>query len=340
SVHLYGVGQRVTHNRMYDGPHNAILLHGNDHLIEFNEFHHLAIETNDAAAIYMGRNPSEQGNLIRHNFFHHIGAYSPWGTSAVYVDDGACGTHLVGNVFYRCGYAGQVAMAAFFNNGGRDHLVEGNLFIDCPIAVGIMLSTLQDWQDFLRGTRKGMEYLRKWLYEDVDIRSETYLSRYPALRHIAEDFGVNTIRRNLLVRCGKAVTPEERQTLEHNVMVAEDPGFADEARMDFTLSAQAEAARAIPGFTPPPLRQMGLYLDEHRRRLPARTLVDSRLDVLERPVVSRPGEEVTVKVALRVANLSTHPVSARLHLWSKPDGSVVAADDAPIALDLQPGQVV
>ncbi len=45
AVLLDGVGLRASHNLIHDHPHCAILFTGNDHLIEFNEIHHIALET-------------------------------------------------------------------------------------------------------------------------------------------------------------------------------------------------------------------------------------------------------------------------------------------------------
>ena len=58
AVSVNGMGHHVAHNLIHDGPHNAILLNGNDHLIELNEIHSVCFESNDAGAIY-----SEQGRL-------------------------------------------------------------------------------------------------------------------------------------------------------------------------------------------------------------------------------------------------------------------------------------
>jgi hypothetical protein len=39
---------------------------------------------------------------FRHNFFHHIGQPDV-SVMAVYVEDGACGTEMYGNIFYKAG---------------------------------------------------------------------------------------------------------------------------------------------------------------------------------------------------------------------------------------------
>ncbi len=67
AVFLYGVGNRVVHNRMHDAPHTAVLFWGNDHVLEFNEVHRVCTDTGDAGAFYIGRDWSQRGNVIRYN---------------------------------------------------------------------------------------------------------------------------------------------------------------------------------------------------------------------------------------------------------------------------------
>jgi hypothetical protein len=129
-VGVDGVGQRVAHNLIHDGPHNAILLGGNDHVIEFNEIHDVCQETGDVGAFYMGRDWTARGTVIRYNYFHDISGPGMYGAMAVYLDDAASGITVFGNVFYK-------AAAAAFIGGGRDNLVENNVFVDCSPAVHV-----------------------------------------------------------------------------------------------------------------------------------------------------------------------------------------------------------
>ena len=69
-VACQGVGNRVAHNLIHDAPHEAIGYGGNDHVIEFNEIHSVCYESNDAGAIYSGRNWSNRGTVIRHHYLH------------------------------------------------------------------------------------------------------------------------------------------------------------------------------------------------------------------------------------------------------------------------------
>ena len=71
-ISVKGVGNQIAHNSIHDAPHNAIHLRGNDHVIEFNNIHDVALETGDAGAFYMGRDYTQRGNIIRYNYFHFL----------------------------------------------------------------------------------------------------------------------------------------------------------------------------------------------------------------------------------------------------------------------------
>jgi len=58
-IDISGVGNRISHCELFNAPSMAILLHGNDHLIEYNEIHHVCQEVHDQGALYYGRDPSE-----------------------------------------------------------------------------------------------------------------------------------------------------------------------------------------------------------------------------------------------------------------------------------------
>ena len=105
AITLAGVGNRAAHNLIHDAPHQAILVAGNDNIVEYNIIRNVVTDAEDAGALYKGRDPSCRGNLIRYNFFRDIG--NPKGhTCAVYFDDGDGGDSVIGNIFLRCGGIG------------------------------------------------------------------------------------------------------------------------------------------------------------------------------------------------------------------------------------------
>ena len=130
AILLNGVGNRAAHNLIDNAPHQAIGFGGNDHLIEFNEIHSVCYESNDAGAIYAGRNWTMRGTVIRHNYFHDISGFEGRGCVGVYLDDQFSGTEIFGNLFYK------VTRAAMIG-GGRDCTIANNIFVDCAPAMHV-----------------------------------------------------------------------------------------------------------------------------------------------------------------------------------------------------------
>ena len=111
AILIDGVGSRVANNLIENHPHCAILYGGNDHVIEYNEIHHVALETGDVGAIYSGRDYTYRGNVIRFNYIHDTGGVG-MGSMGVYMDDCVSGTLIYGNIFSK------VQRAAFLEVDG------------------------------------------------------------------------------------------------------------------------------------------------------------------------------------------------------------------------------
>ena len=278
AVLMGGVGLRASHNYIHEHPHCAILYTGNDHLVEFNEIHHIALETGDVGAIYSGRDYSYRGNRIRYNFVHDTGGVG-MGSMGIYMDDCVSGAEIFGNVFYK------VQRAAFLG-GGRDHQVRNNIFVDCNYAVELDARGLDAspvWHGMVDDT------MRKRLAE---MPSALYREHYPALKTLDQCYGPpggpviegaafkgvppqdNVVERNVCV--GKWVkvywhaTPEMLR-VENNLTNAASafvrpPGNPAHAE-DFAL--KRDCAAWTLGFQPIPLGKIGLYRDELRKALPA-----------------------------------------------------------------------
>lgn len=279
AVHLQGVGLRASHNLIQEHPHCAILYGGNDHQMEFNEIHHVALETGDVGAIYTGRDYTYRGNRIRHNFIHHTGGVG-MGSMGAYMDDCVSGTEITGNVFYR------VQRAAFLG-GGRDHRVENNLFVDCDPAVqvdGRGLDGSPVWRSMVdRTMRERLAAVPLGLYRERYPEMKSLDAYYgtphgPALE--GADFkgvppGNNRVLRNVCV--GKWIQSgwhagNGALELEGN-LVGTDPGFVgamgEGARpSDFALRPDSPAWAL--GFQRIPVEEIGVRPDRWRRRLDRR----------------------------------------------------------------------
>jgi hypothetical protein len=252
AISLSGVGNRASHNLIHDAPHMAISFSGNDHLIEFNEIHNVCYESNDAGAMYSGRDWTMRGTIIRYNFLHHINGFEGRGCVGVYLDDMLCGTTIYGNVFYK------VTRAAFIG-GGRDCIVENNIFVDCNPALHIDARAM-GWAGYHVGTTM-RERLLAMPYKD-----KLWAERYPKLVDIWEDEPAapkgNIVIRNIS-QGGKwdEVYDQARSyvTFMDN-LIDVDVHFVEEPPKNFQLRDDSPAYKL--GFKRIPIEKIGLYKNE------------------------------------------------------------------------------
>ena len=254
AVLVGGVGQHVAHNHIHHGPHNAIQLSGNEHQIEFNEIHHVCHETGDVGAFYMGRDWTARGTTIRHNFFHDITGPGLHGAMAVYLDDAASGMNIIGNVFLRAGRAA-------FIGGGRDNLVENNIFVDCEPSVHVDARGV-GWM------HKTIAGLMPERLQAMPFRDSPWKEKYPQLLTLLDDEPglpkYNIVRHNISWggRWLDIQDPAKPLVSFANNLVDEDPHFAGNPRAanatieDFQLQSNSPAYEQ--GFQPIPLEKIGL----------------------------------------------------------------------------------
>ncbi|NLX14114.1 MAG: right-handed parallel beta-helix repeat-containing protein [Phycisphaerales bacterium] len=267
AVSVVGVGCRVAHNLIHDAPHMALGLIGNDHVFEYNEVYNVCLETDDAGAFYMGRDWTARGNVIRYNYFHHLGPPSTLlhGTQGIYLDDWSSGTTVYGNVCYKM-YMGVLV------GGGRNNTVENNIFVDCKYAVQVDSRGLGWAKYYFDGTNNTLvERL-----EAVPYKEPPWSTRYPELLTLYEDEPAlakyNQVVRNIAVDNQQWLRlldnlADPIVTIENN-LVDVDPLFIDAAKQDFRLRPESPAW--AKGFKPIPFERIGLYTDEVRKSIPPR----------------------------------------------------------------------
>ena len=257
-IRLDGVGNRAAHNLIHDAPHMAIGFSGNEHVIDYNELHHVVTHSIDAGAMYCGRDWAARGHEIRYNYLHDITGYQDKGCVGVYLDDQFSSAHIFGNVFYR------VTSAAFIG-GGKDTVIENNVFVDCNPAVHVDARGL-GWQADFHAT------LAKQL-EALPFREEPWRSRYPRLLTILGDPDRSAPQGNVIARNiqwkGKW-DGIEKQAYPYLVFQCNlldiDPKFVDEKALDFRLRDDSPAFKI--GFQKIPVEKIGLYQDEFRATWP------------------------------------------------------------------------
>ncbi len=251
AISVNGVGNRVSDCLIHDAPHTGILFGGNNHILEYNEVHDICRETGDVGAFYTGRDWTTRGTIIRHNYFHDIHGPFTHGAMAVYLDDAASGTIIYGNVFYK-------ASRAAFIGGGRNNIVENNIFVECYPAVHIDARGLGWAKDYIA---KGGGWHMYQKLEDMSFDKPPYSTSYPELARILDDEPPmpkgNIVRRNVfkggrwmdLQGVDKALV-----TIEDN-LTQEDPCFLDEEAQNFQLRDDSPAYKL--GFKRIPIEQIG-----------------------------------------------------------------------------------
>ena len=291
-ISMGGVGNHLAHNLLHDGPNCAIGYTGNEHLIELNEIHSVALETSDVGAMYTGRDWTSRGNLVKWNYIHDLNTLPGCGSMSVYLDDCDSGDTLFGNVFYKAKYGA-------FIGGGRDNVVQNNIMIDCYAAVHIDARGLKRCKPG-SGVKDGWDLLEK--SQRLNFQQPPWSTRYPKLARVMEEEPLlpmgTVIERNVAIECKKwmnvgdqanqvpskfkfsddryrkyidtsaeAKPPVERITVVDNLVLGddEDPGFVDAAAGDFQLKPDSVVFKKIPGFEAIPFEKIGLVSDEYRK---------------------------------------------------------------------------
>ena len=258
AIGINGVGNRALRNRLHDAPHNAILMGGNDHEVALNEIYRVCTQTGDAGAVYMGRNLTMRGTVIRNNYFHDIGPTIQAkdgfvDVMAVYLDDCFCGTTIVGNLFERAGRAAMIG-------GGRDNTIANNLFLNCNPAIHVDARG-KGWASFWFDGQD--PFLMNGLKE-VPYDQPPYSTRYPHLADILRDEPArakyNRLATNVIVGSGKPIDwldGLDEKTVETvgNRIVA-DPSNVGLDPKSYSVN--------VPGFIPLPRSEMGLRSDRYR----------------------------------------------------------------------------
>jgi len=249
-INIDGVGNAIRHCEIFNCPGSAILLHGNDHLIEYNSIHHVVTDGDDMGAIYYGRDPSEQGNKVQYNFFHHIGNDHGLIVS-VYHDDGACGMEVTGNIFYLAG------MRSVLIGGGSDNVYRNNIFIESPMAFHLD-NRLMGWAK-ANVDKDGIFQKR---LEAVNYKQAPYAVAYPKLKNYFEDGPAlpkrNFIENNVFVNVKQMHNGNPQWSyVGSNYFTCDESIFVDYEHMDFSLRSRADIFKILPGFKQIPFKEIG-----------------------------------------------------------------------------------
>ena len=251
AVQLEGCGNRVAHNLMGDCPSSVVRFEGNDHVLEYNRVYRALLESEDQGAMETFGNPTYRGVVFRYNHFSELGPQGsmegPAGRAAIRLDDAISGMLIYGNIFHRAaqGFGGiQI-------NGGRDNLIDNNLFAECEKGISGGYNARNDWWQRVNTS-------------PAFTVTDLYLKRYPDLRRLGTEPAWNSAWRNVFWKCGPTFNTYGRPSadkfdlLANAEYAADDPGFVDALNGDFRFRPDAPLFSQV-GFRPIPMNEIGLY---------------------------------------------------------------------------------
>lgn len=253
-IWMDGVGNRISKCDIYNAPSMAILFHGNNHVIELCDITNVCSEVDDQGAVYYGRDPSEQGNVIRYCYFHELSPRHR--VTATYHDDGACGAEVYGNIYYK---AGSIPVLI---GGGHNNHYRHNIFIDSPVAIHID-ARMQGWGKFM--IEKGAIIDQR--LQTVNYKNPPYSTAYPLLAEYWDNDTSypkgNVIEGNLFYKIGNVVRGRtEWLELYNNWATSLDPGFVDAADPLKGFKDDALIYQRINGFPQLPFEKIGCDLSK------------------------------------------------------------------------------
>ncbi len=213
-----GTGTWIEHCLIHDVPSSAMRINGNNHLVEYNEMHHVVTESDDQGAIDMWGDPTFRGNVYRYNYIHDVGPYdrdevnADCGRAGIRFDDAISGNLVYANVFRNCsgGLFGAIQI-----HGGKENLIVNNLIYQCSAGISFTPWDKERWMAVTKSTRDFFEQHR-----------ERYIARYPGLTRIDHNLNVNTVAQNIFLRC-KETTMRMPDTVifQNNIITDEADGI-------------------------------------------------------------------------------------------------------------------
>ena len=229
---------------------------------------------------------------MQYNYIHHLAGKDGGACNGIYLDDLFSSATIQGNVFYQ-------VLRPVFIGGGRDNIVQDNVFVDCPKAMHVDARALGWCGPHADGRIK--EAREKGTIMGVRYKEPPFSTRYPQLVNILDEDPKspcgNIVRRNIFwlgngenirrVQRGEPPTDTWWDGIEAKIrplvklednLINEDPKFVDEKACNFQLRDDSPAWKL--GFQRIPIEKIGLYNDEFRASWPVKHAV--------RPAAARP----------------------------------------------------
>lgn len=272
------VGVTVSHNKIHDMPHAAVIIYGPNHTIEYNEIYDSVKEFDDMDAIYLNvyQYPWERNVVIRRNYIHDLGHETfterQMNVAGIRSDNNGNGLNVIENVFYNIGYQNSNGMRAICAQG-IENVVKNNIFVDTAGTYeGAHTYNPNAKWDTSSDSVKG-------IYEQWLKYSPKYSEANPEVAHFFDHHFTayqnnNIFKGNVVVNIQFPLstvngTPsaqgynaaDQLMDASDNLVTKEDPGFASYSGQDFTLKPDSVVYKQIEGFPEIDFKNIGLLSD-------------------------------------------------------------------------------
>ena len=175
AVRTEGVGGVVKGNIVRHSAHVGIMFGGNDMEIALNDISDVVREAGDMGAIYIGRNWTTQGHVIRGNRIYDIKGPGHGAARGIYLDDQFSSALIENNLFAN-------VRNGVFVGGGRYNTVRRNVFFASDPSIHFDARGL-DSPQLIAGNRPTLEAT----LAAQPYTSALWASRYPALARIQSE---------------------------------------------------------------------------------------------------------------------------------------------------------
>ena len=260
AIRLDGYGFTVSHNEIFNSPHEAIGFDCGGSVIEYNYIYDVCTETGDAGAVYSGRRGDWSANIIRYNLIVGVWSSEP---CAIYLDDCLSGQIIYGSI--------TVNADSLWIGGGKKHRIFNNIFILGEDTSAISYDQRGVGIDVLH---KAVTYPDGYMWTRINNADFSYLSdiqRFAVPENLLmieqsgrsydtrpDDPGApsySIICDNVIYRRFKGGEGLIRNTpadylgsVISDIIYETDPGFVDPENGNYSLREDSRVFRDIPGF--------------------------------------------------------------------------------------------
>lgn len=285
NISMNGVGNVFRNNLVHNSLGQAMVVNGNEHLIELNEFFNVGYDEGDGGAIYSGADLGGFGNVYRHNFFHHL-MHCPGKVtrSGIHLDDGQSGATCIGNVFYKS------AAKGIFTFGGAGHTIYDNVLLEGDRGIYLVQCLGEKYYHMEKEIRQNPKHHRRGTKEDYVGRVEAtigengwakspWLEKYPLFNEVMSDTAMYgrlwpiliTVKNNYAYGNKINDIPDHRISPEA-LAKCKIEDYKEVSPSDFVdydnLNFQFKDTSKFPDI---PFNQIGLKNDEYRKSSPDKT---------------------------------------------------------------------